>query len=180
MKRRLAIIAVALSSACGPAFPPTGPTGNPVADVAGVWTYTATTLTVTAGSTPLGCVADLQSLVGAESHGTLSITQTGAALGATSRSDIDGRSCIYSGSVGESTMALGWNRVDRCDAGTTLTCSDGRAISFTLIADTINTTTSKDRTASGGQAQTYNVFVLVGGLPPTTLTINRKFTATKQ
>ena len=77
-----AVALLMLCEACG------SPTAPSVAAVGGVWTYDVVVASITGGE---GLESPIQSAIGNKDHGTLSITQTGATLAATSRTN--GPSC---------------------------------------------------------------------------------------
>ncbi len=159
-------------ASCGDS--PTGPTGNQVVDVAGIWNYASTLTTVTSSD----CIGtSLQANVGTTEVGTMSITQNGAALTATTRSNTDGTSCTYTGTAGSGSISLGWTS---CDAAirTGFTCTDGQRRDVRMASNAINATVSGSM-GPGTQAQTYNVTVNGTGAAAGILTLNGSFRATR-
>lgn len=159
--------------ACGNDKSPVGPTGHNVVDVAGVWRYTATLTSVSGGE----CVGALiQSTIGSRDTGTMSVTQSGANLTATLRSDSDGSACNYTGTAGSNSISLGWTG---CDLGafTGIRCSNGTTRDMRMQTNSINATIS-GRTATGTESESWNVTTSFGtgvGL----MTVTSSFTATK-
>jgi len=172
MKLIVALLVASCALACGSS--PTGPTGNDVVDVAGVWNFSGTLSNVTGGE----CVGtSLQSSVGTTIRGTLSITQTGANLTATTRSASDGSSCTYAGTAGQNAFALSWQA---CDAGRQIgyPCTNGTRRDFNMVTNSINATQSGN-TLSGTQAESFNVLVAGTSTNVGVLVLNASFTASR-
>lgn len=174
MRRTLFIALVGLVVvSCGGNDSPTGPTGQAVVDAAGVWQYTARLNSVVGGE----CVGTaLQAGVGTTITGTLSITQTGANLTATSRDNGSGSSCQYAGTAGRNSIALGWTS---CDTGNiSYTCQGGARREVLMLTNSVNATITGNA-ASGTQAETFNVVVSGTGAQVGLLTLNASFTASR-
>lgn len=173
MKRTVAIIFAILTVACG-SDTPTGPTGQSVVDVAGVWNYASTLNTVSGGD----CVGAIyQTVVGTAARGTASITQSGANLTATTRSSSDGSSCQFSGTAGSNSIALGWQT---CDAGrvSSIQCANGARRDIAMVTNSVNATMSGS-SGTGTQAISYNVFNAGTTTGVGVLVLNASFTMTK-
>jgi len=173
MKRLIVALALVVCSiSCGSS--PTGPTGNDVVDVAGVWNFSATLSSVTGGE----CIGTtIQPSVGNVVRGTISITQTGATLTATTRASTDGSSCTYTGTAGQNSFALGWQT---CDAGRQIgaTCTNGARRDFNMVTNSINATKSGN-TLAGTQAESFNVLVAGTNTNVGVLVLNANFTASR-
>ena len=171
-RRAILIVAALCFSACGDDGP-TGPTGQEVVDVAGVWTYTSTLSNVSGGE----CVgAALATILGTTDSGTMSVNQAGATLSATTRSNSSGSSCTYQGTAGRSTIALSWLTCDAANL-TGFRCANGAIRNVSLVTDSINATVTGNR-ATGTNGSSYNVTTTLGaGVGVMTITAN--FTATR-
>jgi hypothetical protein len=110
--------------------------------------------------------------------GTAQISQTGATVNATVNSNDVGGSSQFTGTVGESTLALNWQYCDLC-AIRNLQCAPGIFRDLTPQANTIQATITGN-SMTGTQAETMNVTVSGTGAPAGTLTINSSFTGTRQ
>lgn len=172
MKHIVVFLFAALAAGCGNDSP-TGPTGQSVVDAAGVWQYTARLSSVAGGE----CVgADFQAAIGQILTGTLSVTQNGANLTATSRDNATGSSCQYTGTAGRNSIALGWTS---CDIGNlSWNCANGARRDLFMITNSVNATIN-GRSASGTQAESYNVVVGGIGTQVGVLTLNASFTASR-
>ena len=150
---------------------PTAPSTPTIAQVGGVWTGTATLTNVTGGE----CVGTVfQLLVGTSDALTAAVTQTGSTLTATVTSQSSGTSCSYSGTAGTTTMTL---NLTTCQVSTIvgIQCDGGFVRDIELFAGSITGTVSGN-TASGTQAETWNVFVGGTGIGVGPLTLNSTFT----
>ena len=130
------------------------PTGRKVADVAGEWMFTARQTSISGGE----CVgALLQSTIGTVDSGTLSISQTGNVLSATSRSSSTGVFCTYQGTAGMSSIAL--SRTDS-DAAvfTQIRGAHGALLDLRLQAHSVNLTVN-GRSGSGTSTSIWNVLI---------------------
>ena len=150
---------------------PTAPSTPTIAQVAGVWTGTATLTSVTGGE----CVGTvLQSAVGSADSFTAAVTQTGSTLSATITSQSSGLSCSYSGTAGSNTVTL---NLTTCQVDTLLDvqCAGGVLRDMQLIAEGITGTVSGN-TVSGTTAETWNVFIAGTTVGVGPLTLNSTFT----
>jgi hypothetical protein len=140
----LKLVAVAAClSACG------GNTTAPsVAQVGGVWTGLASQSSVSAGQ-----CSDVF-VNGAESSDTLTITQTGSTLAATSSSQFTGIGCSYTGTAGTNTVTL--NATSCSTSAYPVTCT-GTPRNIVLNALTITATISGNAMI-GTAVETWNVF----------------------
>ena len=168
---------VLATAACGgsdePSTPPTGPS-SPV-QVGGNWSYTLR-LTSASGGECVG--ADLQNATGLTDSGTLEITQAGAALTATVRSDLVSGACSYTGTANTDSFVL---NLTRCDSGMVqpgYACSNRAIRDLEYITNPINASVS-GTTATGTSVETYNIndtsMNRVG-----VLTLNWSFSATRR
>jgi hypothetical protein len=169
----IVLIAVVICS-CGGSSP-TGPTGQKVADAAGVWAYTSRVSTVSGGE----CVgAALQAAVGSSSTGTIQINQSGGSVTATTTDDSDGSSCSYSGTAGANSLAL---NATSCTIGeiTGIVCLNGARRDMRIQTSGINATLN-GTSANGTAAETWNVFVAGTGSAVGPLTMNSSFSASRR
>lgn len=101
--------------------------------------------------------------------GTISLTQTGANLTATT-TDGAGSTCQYTGTAGANVITLNWVS---CQLGqfTGLTCANNARRDMTMITNSITATIS-GTTATGNTSQTWNVMIAntQTGVGPMTLT----------
>jgi hypothetical protein len=144
--KRLKLVAVAAClSACGGNSSPTSPS---IAQVGGVWTGLASQSSVSGGQ-----CSDVF-VNGAESSYTLSITQTGSTLAATSTSQLTGIHCSYTGTAGSNTVAL--NATSCSTSAYQVTCN-GTPRDIFLVALSITATISGNAMI-GTAGETWNVF----------------------
>ena len=133
----------------------TSPRETPgVAQVAGVWTVTETLNSVSGGD----CLGEMvQTTLGRQDTGTLTITQSGSSLSAIFRDAKSGSSCSYAGTAGSGVIELRWTR---CDAAilTNIRCANGALRDTRLAAKSISAFVSGG-SASGSDAETWDVFV---------------------
>jgi hypothetical protein len=144
--KRLKLVAVAAClSACGGNTTPAAPS---IAQVGGVWTGLASQSSVSGGQ-----CSDVF-VNGADSSYTLSITQTGSTLAATSTSQLTGIRCSYTGTAGTNTVAL--NATSCSTSAYQVTCT-GAARDIFLVALSITGTISGNAMI-GSAGETWNVF----------------------
>jgi hypothetical protein len=142
----LKIIAVAAClSACGGNTTPTAPS---IAQVGGVWIGLASQSSVS------GSQCSDVFVNGAESSYTLSITQTGSTLAATSSSQLTGIRCSYTGTAGSNTVAL---NATSCSASAYQATCNGAARDLFLVGLNLTATTSGNAMI-GTAGETWNVF----------------------
>jgi hypothetical protein len=143
MKHLKLVALAACLSACG------GSTTTPsVAQVGGVWAGLASQSSVSSGQCSDFFVN------GAESSYTLSITQTGSTLAATSSSQLTGISCSYTGTAGSNTVTL--NATSCSTSAYQVTCN-GAARDIFLVGLSVTATISGNAMI-GTAGETWNVF----------------------
>jgi hypothetical protein len=169
------VVAIVIGAAgCGSSDSPTSPSNG--VQVAGTWTYTLR-LTGTSGGECVG--ADLQGATGLSDGGTLEITQNGANLTATVRSDLVSGACSYTGTASSGSFVL---NLSRCDAGmlqTGYACSNGAVRDLEYTNNAINATVS-GTTATGTSIETYNINATNTTNRVGVLTMNWSFNATRR
>jgi hypothetical protein len=141
----LKLVAVAAClSACGG----NTPTAPSIAQVSGVWIGLASQSSVSGGQ-----CSDVF-VNGAESSYTLSITQTGSTLAATSSSQLTGIHCSYTGTAGSNTVAL---NATGCSASAYQVTCNGTPRDTFLVGLNITATISGNAMI-GTAGETWNVF----------------------
>jgi hypothetical protein len=167
--RRVLVAVCLLAAACGGSA--TSPSET-TAQVAGVWRATARLNNVSGGE----CVGPLLS-TGNTSTATIQISQAGPNLNATVTDTSTGATSRYSGTVGANTLTLNWQSCDLCVVR--VQCPNGAIRDVSIQTDSI-TATVNGSTASGTEAETYNVLSATSGANVGLLVLNSSFTATKQ
>jgi hypothetical protein len=139
------------TTACGTSSSPSTASAAPPVQVGGTWNI-ATTLTTTSGGE---CTAPIfQSIVGFDLHGSITFTQRGSALTATTSSS---KQCPFTGTASQTGMSLS---ATSCEAGDVLglRCANGALRDIRFISSTL-TMTVTGNTAQGTEVDTYNIVV---------------------
>lgn len=171
------VVLLALAACGGGGGSPSSPSTPQIAQVAGLWRVTATLSSVSGGE----CAGPfLQALIGTPSgvsRSSVSITQNGATLTATSTSDSNGSTCQYTGNAGANTFTLNWQS---CQIGVfRLTCANGAVRDINLVSNSA-TMTVTGSSGTGTQAESYNVFVAGTNVGVGVLVANSNISATRQ
>lgn len=172
MKYLLPIVVAFVVVGCSGNNSPTVPAS---AQVAGLWSGTITITGITGGE----CVGGLlQRSLGQQERETLSVTQNGATLTATSTSQSSGSSCSYTGTAGASSVVL---NVTSCTASDLLgiTCANGARRDMRLQTAALNATVSGN-SGSGTSGSTYNILAAGTQAAVGVMTVNGAFTMTRQ
>ena len=172
--RLIVIGLVILCAGCGGSDSPTSPS-TPPSQLAGTWAFTLQ-LTSASGGECVGADLQGQSL---RDTGTLEISQNGASLTATLRSDLVGGACSYGGTATGNSFVL---NLTGCDAGTVQVgylCASGGIRDIEYTTNAINATVSGTQ-ATGTSVETYNVNVGNTSTRVGVLTMNWGFTANKR
>jgi hypothetical protein len=171
----LCIVVCVLCLACGSSSP-AAPSAPVIAQVAGVWRGTATTLSTAGGE----CfAATFAAFVNGTAPVTASITQSGGTVGVTVTDVTSGGSCVYTGSVGQSAIQLTWQS---CTASNLLgaRCPSGIGTRDILLQTSSVNATAVGTSLSGTEADTYNVVNSTTKAGVGTLNIQTSFTMTRQ
>lgn len=147
--RRWIAAAVLILASCGGG--PNTPSAPQIAQIAGVWSGTTRSTTVTGGE----CVgAAIQSTIGTTNRVTLAITQAGSAINGTLTSQSSGVSCSYTGIAGSAAFTL--NAAASCQLVYQLRCPNGALRDMILVADafTINVAGGS---GTGTEAETWTI-----------------------
>lgn len=174
--RRMLIAAAVLVSACGGGSKgPSSPSTPSIAQVGGLWRGTVTLTSVTGGE----CVGTaLQAFVGTSFDYTLSITQAGSSLTATSTDLSDGTTCSWSGTAGANSLVL---NATRCDAAVVIgiQCGNGALRDVQLTASVISVNVSGS-SITGTYSDTANVFISGTGTGVGILNTSARINAARQ
>jgi len=118
----------------------------------GLWSGPMTLLSATGGE----CAgAVVSSFLPGNDQGTISMTQSGAAIEATMTMESTGLACKYAGSTTATTVAMNATSCDR--TGLLVACIGGQARELRLVGSSITATASADQ-ITGRATSTYNVF----------------------
>jgi hypothetical protein len=161
---------VVLACGCGS----DSPAAPSIAQVAGVWTGTAT-LTAALGGECVGPI--FQRGAGIPSALTASITQNGSALTATVTSQGTGAACTYSGTAGGSVLTL---NMTSCQLGAfRLQCSNGAVRDISLLTEAINGTAIGSQ-ITGTASETWNTYLAGTAVPVGVLNLTSTFLVTRR
>lgn len=144
--------------------------------VGGTWGYELR-LTSASGGECVG--ADLQNSIGLTDSGTLAITQSGASLTATIRSDVVSGTCSYTGTASSASFVLNLTTCDSGSVQTGFACSNGAIRDLEYTGNSINATVSGTN-ATGTSVETYNVNAANTTNRVAVLTLNWSFNATRR
>ena len=178
MKRFTILLIAVLMCSCGGGSSPTGPTGQKVADVAGVWTGTVMVTNISGGEC-VGVTAQALGVIGASQTYTLQIDQTGANLTAIATSTATGNSTNFSGTAGATSFVL--NATFSTNAFTYgYLCTNGLRRDTQLTAASINANISGNA-GSGTYAESTNVYLpgTQSGVSGGIMTTNAGFSMTR-
>lgn len=143
LMRRLATAIVigsvsSLLGACGnnsPTAPSARPSPPPIVQAAGLWRYTSVVATVSGSD----CAAQFMAAVlrGAQTQGSVQVTQVGAAITARATEDTSGLTCDYQGTAGTNSLTLNGTGCD--DDALQVRCPNNGPVRFLdRIANVIN------------------------------------------
>lgn len=154
---------------------PTGPTGNNVVDVAGVWRGTLTETTYTGGE----CLAPILAQgVGASAQVSVAFNQNGANLSATATQTGNGGSETFGGTAGQSSVLLTWQSCTSCNRIGAV-CSNGASRDLRKQTGALNASVNGG-TMTGTYTENYNVVVTSTQAPVGTLSFTYTFALTRQ
>jgi hypothetical protein len=175
----LGAVSLLLSVGCSGNDTPAVPSAPLIPQVAGLWQ----TVGRLSGASGGECVGSLfQASIGTPFSSTIAVSQSGSVLNATATSQSTGTSCTLAGTIGGNGAFV--LNTTSCQAGSLygVQCQNGSRRDVILLASAVNGMTStltNSTSASGTEADTYNVYVAGTTAGVGVLVLNSTFTMTR-